>query len=264
MKRSLRKTAAITTAAVLALGGGAYAATAATKAPTPLTGSITDRASEAAVAKVSGGTLVGLQSAPDGTFRAQVRKADGAFVVVELDKDLKVTGTREGGPGGGGPGFGGPGFGGPGRGGPGFGPHVDTAALAKALGVTEAKLTAALEQVRPDRDDHAAEMAAAIAKALGAKTEDVQAVLEDQHGAGGPGRGGPGPGGPGGGPEELVSALAKKTGKTEDEVREALKAARPDRAEKRSEHVAALAKALGLSTEKVQTALDAQRPAGRP
>ena len=255
MIRSFKtKTVAIAAVGALTLGGGAYAATS-SNAPTPLTGGVTDEAADAVVAKYPGSTLVGIQSRPDGTFEARVRKADGTQVGVSLDKDFKVTATREGGfgPGGRG-GFGGPGHGGPGRG-------VDVAALAKTLGVTEAKLQAALEAVRPERGERRDERVAAIAEALGASRADVESVLEDARGD----RGRRGPGGPGSGPRgdsaALVTALAKKTGKSEAAVRKALQAARPDKDARIDERSAALAKELGLDAAKVKAALEAARPA---
>lgn len=255
MIRSFKtKTVAIAAVGALTLGGGAYAATTATKAPTPLTGSITDKASEAALAKVPGGTLVGIESRPDGTFEARVRKSDGTQVSVTLDKAFEVTATREGGRGG----FGGPrGHGGPGGFG-GRGGGVDAAVLAKTLGVTEAKLRAALEAVRPDPADRKDDRVAAIAKALGASTADVESVLANQGPGAGRGRG------RGGNRSELLTALAKKTGKTDAQVRAALEAVRPDRAGGLEERAAALAKELGLDAAKVQSALEAARPAGRP
>lgn len=262
MIRSFKtKTVAIAAVGLLTLGGGAYAATS-SNAPTPLTGGVTDKAADAVVAKYPGSTLVGIQSRPDGTFEARVRKADGTQVGVTLDEDFKVTATREGGfgPGGRGGGFGGPGHGGPGRG-------ADVAALAKTLGVTEAKLQAAFEAVRPERGERKDERVAAIAKALGASQADVESVLQEQRGD----RGRRGPGGPGGGPRgddtALVTALAKKTGKSEADVRKALQAARPDKDARFDDLSAALAKELGLDAAKVKSALEAARPkapAGRP
>jgi hypothetical protein len=256
-----RKTAAITAVVAFGVAGGAYAATSGSSDPTPLTGTVTERIADAAQAKYPGATLVGIESAPDGTFAARVRKADGSQVLLVLDREFRVTDTREGGP----FGHGGPG-GVRGSGGPGFG---DAAALAKALGVEESKLRDALEKVREaafgERRD---ERVAAIAKALGAKESDVRAVLEDLRpdaGRGGPGRHGRGPGarGPGG---ELVRALARKTGRSESAVREALRSARPDRGARpdrddRLDAVAqALAKELGIDAAKVKSALEAQRP----
>lgn len=260
MIRSFKsKTVALAAVGLLVAGGGAYAATSGSEAPTPLTGSITDKASEAALATYPGSALVGIQSRPDGSFDARVRRADGTFVSVTLDKDFKVTATREGGPGRGGPGgrgHGGPGgFGGP-RGG------VASAELAKALGVSEEKLRAAFEKVRPGKGEREDERVAAIAKALGAKESAVREVLEAQHAPGGPGRRGPRGGGPGRGGEraELVTALAKKTGKSAGDVRKALQTSRPDRAAKRDELASALAKELGIDAAEVKTALEAARP----
>ncbi|MDO9409417.1 hypothetical protein [Patulibacter sp.] len=265
MIRSFKtKTVAIAAVGLLTLGGGAYAATS-SQAPTPLTGGVTDKAADAVVAKYPDSTLVGIESRPDGTFEARVRKADGAQVGVTLDKDFKVTATREGGFGPGGRGGGPGGFGGHGHGGPGRG--VDVAALAKTLGVTETKLQAAIEKVRPAEGDRRDERVGAIAKALGASQADVASVLQEQRGD----RGRRGPGGPGGGPRgddsALVTALAKKTGTSEADVRTALKAARPDRDDRFDELSAALAKELGLDAAKVKAALEAARPtppAGRP
>jgi hypothetical protein len=246
MIRSLKtKTAALATVGALTLGGGAYAATSSSTAPTPLTGSITDQASEAALAKVPGGTLVGIESRPDGTYEARVRKSDGTQVSLSLSKTFEVTATRTGG------GHGGPGGFGGGRGG-----RFDVAALAKTLGVTEAKLQAALTKVQPSKDDRGSERAAAIAKALGAETADVQAVIEAQRDAGGRG--------PRGDDSALVTAMAKATGKTESAVRTALRAARPDRTDRAKELAAALAKELGLDATKVQAALESARGARRP
>src|SRR4051794_2811993 len=239
MHKITKKSAAVAAGVLVAFGGGAYAigATTGSTKETPLTGNLTEKIRDAALAKVPGGSLVGVESEPGGTYEATVRKTNGAYVDVELNKALKVTGTHTGGRSGG-------------RG-HGRGHFMDTAALAKSLGVSQAKLEAALQKVRPTvRDERHADMAAALAKALGAKTADVQTVLDAQRGFGR---------GPGGG-DDLVAALAKKTGKSQAAVRKALRSARPDRSEKRDELAAKLAKALGLSESKVQAALEKQRP----
>lgn len=235
------KTAAIATIGVLSLGGAAVAATTSGNAPTPLTGNITDQASTAALAKYPGATLVGIESKTDGTYEAEVRKTDGTEVEVELDKAFKVTGTHADGRGGDHGGHGG-----------GFGRGVDTAALAKTLGVTEAKLQTALQATRGTKDATKGDRAAAIAKALDATTADVQAVLDAQ--------GGGGPGGRGD-QSALVTALAKKTGKTEAEVTKALEAQHTAREDAEA---TALAKALGIDAAKVKSALAAAKPADRP
>ncbi|MEV4418651.1 hypothetical protein AB0L40_01585, partial [Patulibacter sp. NPDC049589] len=116
MIRSLKsRTVAIAAVGVLGLGAGgvAYAATSSSGTPTPLTGGITDKASDAVLAKYPGSTLVGIESRPDGTFEARVRKADGTQAQVTLDKDFQVTATHEGGFGRGGHGGFGGGPGGP-------------------------------------------------------------------------------------------------------------------------------------------------------
>lgn len=89
----------------------------------PLTGKQRKKAEAAALAEVSGGTVMGAHKESDG-YDVMVRTDDGV-VRVELNKRFKVTGTDDvggfRGPGGHrGPGMHGPGFG-PGMGGPGFG-----------------------------------------------------------------------------------------------------------------------------------------------
>src|SRR4051795_6008781 len=243
MHKITKKSAAVAAGVLLAFGGGAYAigATSGSTKETPLTGKLTDKIRDAALAKVPGGSLVGVESEPGGAYEATVRKTDGSYVDVELNTNLKVTGTHAGGR-----------FGGRDDDGPGHG--MDPAALAKALGVSPAKLESALEKVRPQRDDHA-EVAAKIATVLGVKTSAVQSVLESRRSFGHRG--------PGGG-DDLVAALAKKTGKSQAAVRRALEAARPDRGKRFDDLSAKLAKELGLSTAKVQKALESQRPPGRP
>lgn len=233
------KTAALATIGVLGFGGVAFAAT--SGGPTTLTGDITDRIATAAEAEVPGAALVGIESRPDGSYAAEVRKSDGTEVGVVLDEDLDVTGTHEGG-------FRGPGGpGGHGRGG-------DTATLAKALGVTEAKLESALEAVRETTDPRKADPIAAIAKALGVSSSDIQTVFDARRDGGRRG---------GGRPDRsaLVTALAKKAGTTEDAVTKALDDARTAR---RDAVANALAEKLGIDAAKVTSALRAVRPAGRP
>jgi uncharacterized membrane protein YkoI len=74
---------------------------------TALTGDTAAKVKEAALAKVSGGTIVRVET--DGQhgspYEAHVRKADGTEVEVLVNEDFEVTAVREGGPGGrGGPG----------------------------------------------------------------------------------------------------------------------------------------------------------------
>jgi hypothetical protein len=75
--------------------------------------------------------------------------------------------------------------GGRGHGGPGGrGMHADLAAVAKDLGVTEAKLRSAVEAARPQkpangtRPDRDADVAAAVAKALGKDADAVRKAFE--------------------------------------------------------------------------------------
>ena len=98
---------------------------------TPLTGETADKVEAAAKDKVSGGTVLRVESSPDGGYHAHVRKSDGTEVVVEVNKDYEATAVRE---------FGGPG--GPGRGphGPGGGPGAGEKPLT---GDTADKVTAA-------------------------------------------------------------------------------------------------------------------------
>lgn len=149
-----------------------------------------------------------------------------------------------------------------GHGGP-AGGRVDTAALAKSLGVTEDKLQAALDKVRPakgDRDDKRTERTAAIAKALGQSTADVQAVLDanrpERPAAGGTPQQRPAK------PDEsaLAKALAAKFGISQDKAQAALDAAHSGQPDRGDAMAAALAKELGLDATKVKSALEAQRP----
>jgi hypothetical protein len=67
----------------------------------------------------------------------------------------------------------------------GHGPR-DLSGIAGQLGVTEAKLRAALEDLRPDRgaakDEHKAALATALAKELGLSADNVETALEKFHG----------------------------------------------------------------------------------
>lgn len=271
MNKPTKRTLAVASAALLTFAGGAYAV-ASSSAPTAITSSVTDKIDTAIAAKYPGATVVGIRSNDGGTFEVEVRKTDGTEVHVSLDASFKITAENAGGFGRGGRGFGGPG-GGFDHGGPG---PVDTAALAKSLGVSEDKLTAAIDKVRTSlADAHEADEVAAIAKALNASSADVKAVLDAQQSASGKGQdGGPGfgghRGGDGDGPgsDALVTALAKKLGTTEAKVRAALQSARPDHSgdpsSRQDDLASALAKALGLDASKVKTAIAAQRPSGPP
>ena len=62
---------------------------------TPLTGADADKATAAAKAAVSGGTVIRVETDSDGTYEAHVRKSDGTEVEVKMDKDFKVTAVEE-------------------------------------------------------------------------------------------------------------------------------------------------------------------------
>jgi ABC-type glycerol-3-phosphate transport system substrate-binding protein len=190
-----KRTIAIASAALLTFAGGAYAV-AGGSAPTPITSSVTDKLGDAITAKYPDSTIVGIRSESGGGYEVEVRKSDGTEVHVSLDGAYKITGTHEGGM----RGEKGRGMG-PMGGGPGGhrGMHMDTAALAKSLGVSESKLTAALDKVRDqlkpsagdrpqgttqpsqaDRDARRDEFAKALAKELDVDADKVTKALEAQ------------------------------------------------------------------------------------
>ena len=71
---------------------------------TPLTGTTADKVRQAALAKVPGATVLRLES--DGqrsAYEAHLRKSNGSFVRVLVDKDFKVTAVQAFAPGRGGP-----------------------------------------------------------------------------------------------------------------------------------------------------------------
>lgn len=168
--------------------------------------------------------------------------------------------------------------------------HHDLSAAAKTLGVTEAKLHTALEQLRAAREDrergdadaalakslgvsverlraawdklragHETAFATALAKALDLDVARVRSALTAVRGTE------PGPGGAhgrrhgaDGGRDAFATALAKRLGVSATRLRTALASARPDhdRRPARTDPAADLAKALGLDTAKVRTALE--------
>ncbi len=146
-------------------------------------------------------------------------------------------------------------------GGPGGGKCADLAAIATTLGVTEAKLRAAVEAARPEKPanwrDRGAAMAADIAKALGERTADVQAVLAANRPAGRGPRGG-------GDHTALVAALAKRFSISEAKAQAAVDAAHEAHEAKHEQRedamFAAIAKALGKDAAAVEQAFEANRP----
>jgi biotin operon repressor/DNA-binding transcriptional MerR regulator len=147
-----------------------------------------------------------------------------------------------------------------GRGGPGPG----FSSLADELGVSEAKLRAALDKLRPAGDPHE-ELAAALAQSLGIDQAKVDAALEQlrsQHEQEHEQR-----------RDEHAAALAKELGLSEDKVRAALDKLKPDgppgdrRGDRRRgprAMIGALARELGVSRAKLRAALAATRPDGPP
>ena len=109
------------------------------------------------------------------------------------------------------------------------GPGRDLSRIADRLGVTEAKLRAALEDLRPDRgamDEHRAALAKALATELGLSADKVETAL----------------------------------GKLEGERKAGRRERRGDRLERFD---TALAAKLGISAAKVRAAFDDLRPGGR-
>ena len=69
---------------------------------TPLTGDALSKVTAAAQAKVSGGTVIRVETDGDGNaaYEAHMTDADGAPVTVYVDKDFNVVSVESGGPGG--------------------------------------------------------------------------------------------------------------------------------------------------------------------
>ena len=139
-------------------------------------------------------------------------------------------------------------------------------ALATALGKPADQVTAAVNSVLPDRgtgrrDDHRGDFAAALAKALGVDQAKVQAGLDklrrqfqnrdrDHNGR----RGGRRAFG-----DDLVNALARSTGTDAAKVRSALQSLKPGRTDRRGARDDVrqkVATALGVTTAQLQTAFD--------
>jgi uncharacterized membrane protein YkoI len=268
-QRSMKVTALVAATAAAGFSGAAIAGAADSTSPssssttgkraaggpgageTALTGATKEKVEAAALAKVKG-TVVRTETDDGGVYESHIRKSDGTEVEVKVGKDFQVTSVQSS-PAGGRGGHGGPG----GRG----GMHAELTAVAKALGVTEAKLRTAVEAARPDRaangarPDHGAEIAAALAKSLGKSTADVQAVLDANRQAGGRGPGDE---------SALVSALVSKLSVTKEQAQAAVDAARKaqeaEHTARETAMYAAVAKALGKDADAVQKAFDASRP----
>jgi hypothetical protein len=188
------RTTAVALALGLSLGGAAYATaasqTSTSASPTnpneqALTSDTAEKVKAAALAKLPGATILRVETDEGGVYEAHVRKSDGTEAEVHVDKGFAVTSvdTRPAGGPGGGPGHGGPG----GRG------HLDTAALAKALGQSTADVQAVLDanrpappaagsvpQQRPAKPDDST-LAKALATKFGISQDKAQAALDAQH-----------------------------------------------------------------------------------
>jgi hypothetical protein len=115
--------------------------------------------------------------------------------------------------------------------------------LAAALGVSQAKLQAALEKVRPERGERHVDLANVLAAKLGVSADKVRAAFDKLHDRGA-------------GKDDLAKAIGVSPAKLEQAFRSLRPGFRKDGPEGRDDHVAALAKALGLSTAKVQAAFE--------
>jgi HD-GYP domain-containing protein (c-di-GMP phosphodiesterase class II) len=139
----------------------------------------------------------------------------------------------------------------------------DLSALASKLGVTTAKLQAALATARPAAAERPArsDRAADLAAALDVDAAKIQAILDANR----PAR--PAPGIKPAAPDQsaLVTALADGLSLDKTTVQAALTkldaAHQAEHQARDTAMAAAIAKELGLSTEKVTAALEATRPA---
>jgi uncharacterized membrane protein YkoI len=216
-----------------------------------LTGTTADKVKAAALAKVPG-TVLRVEEDRGGVYEAHIRKADGTEVEVAVDKEFNVTAVEEHSGGRGGRG--------------GRGDREDLAAVATTLGVTEAKLGAAVEAARPDNGSRPerGDRAAALAKALGVEISAVQKVLDANRPARGADGAKPARGDR---PDQtdLIAALAKGLSIDEAKVKTALEAAetahRGEHEAERKAMYAAVAKALDKSAAEVEAAFEAARPA---
>jgi hypothetical protein len=140
--------------------------------------------------------------------------------------------------------------------------------LANELGVDPAKVRTALETLRDDRPDSPGDFAQKLAGELGVDASDVQAALMKVGPPfGAPGPGGPGHDGPGRGHREHalpLRQLARKLGVSRADLRDAFRQLRADAENDWKQEQQALAKFLAdrfsLDLSKVQDALAAAAP----
>jgi hypothetical protein len=149
---------------------------------------------------------------------------------------------------------------GPGPGRPG-GPGRDLSGIAGRLGVTEAKLRAALEDLRPDRgakDDRRSALAKALAGELGLSADKVTAALDKLHGQRKVGRRER----RGDRVQGFDDALASKLGLDAAKVRSAFDALKAGGRRGGPPDLGDLAGKLGVTEDKLRSALADLRPGG--
>jgi hypothetical protein len=92
-KRMIVFTAGVAAAAMLAVGGVAWATSGGGEQP--LSGDAKTKAVEAALAYVGGGTVVESEAGDDGAaYGVEIRGADGSVVEVALDSSFNVVGSE--------------------------------------------------------------------------------------------------------------------------------------------------------------------------
>ena len=123
-----------------------------------------------------------------------------------------------------------------------FREHPGLASFADELGVSESKLRTALRELHSERDgeDRHAEMAGALADALGKPADDVARALEEIHGAR---------------HEAFAAALAKDLGVDAAKVASALDENKPDG--RRRPSFGALAEDIGVTRAELRSAFRA-------
>jgi hypothetical protein len=259
MFEATRKTlATLGVMAAAAAGGAAYAGAAGDSSSgsgddrsrrsseQALTGATAGKVEAAALARVDGGTILRVETDADhgSPYEAHVRRSDGTEVEVLVNEQFEVTAVNEmraGGPGGRGP----------------HGPGMhrqELGTLARELGVSQAKLRAALNEVGAGDRPGKGTLAADLAKALGVDQSAVEEILEANRPDG--------PRGPGGrGHGDLIEALASGLDVDEAKVEAALEELHETR---HADLAAALARELGLDADDVADALDSFRPGPPP
>lgn len=83
-------------AALAAIGVGTGVGIAASSDEAPLTGTVLDRATAAALEEVGGGTVIETEAGDDGAaYGVEIRLDDGSVVEVSLDERFRVTDTQD-------------------------------------------------------------------------------------------------------------------------------------------------------------------------